>query len=121
MEMYTSRYKKIGAETKQSRFSKRANKTINYRIALFKCIPTWQCAVFIWVKIVKNKSRTCSISSSSYSYSIGGPEPCLVYQYMSGGCLDMRLRVKDDTKVLKWETRLNIAIGTARCVYLNRN
>ncbi|KAF5296322.1 hypothetical protein FQA39_LY12539 [Lamprigera yunnana] len=49
-----------------------------------------------------------------YGYSIGGPQPCLVYQYMSGGCLENRLRTRDPTKVLTWEQRLNIAIGTAR-------
>ncbi|KAK4878466.1 hypothetical protein RN001_010972 [Aquatica leii] len=49
-----------------------------------------------------------------YGYSIGGPHPCLVYQYMSGGCLDNRLRTRDPNKVLSWEQRLNIAIGTAR-------
>lgn len=49
-----------------------------------------------------------------YGYSIGGPQPCLVYQYMPGGCLEHRLRVRDVSKVLKWSTRLDIAIGTAR-------
>lgn len=49
-----------------------------------------------------------------YAYSIGGPQPCLVYQFMPGGCLERRLRVRDPEKVLKWPQRLNIAIGTAR-------
>lgn len=49
-----------------------------------------------------------------YGYSVGGPQPCLVYQYMSGGCLERRLRIQDPTKSLKWPTRMNIAIGTAR-------
>lgn len=49
-----------------------------------------------------------------YGYSIGGPEPCLVYQFMPGGSLDHRLRVRDLSKVLNWPTRLNIAIGTSR-------
>ncbi|XP_017786598.1 PREDICTED: serine/threonine-protein kinase pelle-like [Nicrophorus vespilloides] len=49
-----------------------------------------------------------------YGYSIGGPQPCLVYQYMSGGSLDYRLRIRDLTKVLDWGTRLYISIGTAR-------
>lgn len=47
-----------------------------------------------------------------YGYSINGPNPCLVYQYMAGGSLDYRL--KDSEKVLSWKTRLNIAIGVAR-------
>ncbi|KAJ8929909.1 hypothetical protein NQ314_017374 [Rhamnusium bicolor] len=49
-----------------------------------------------------------------YGYSIGGPHPCLIYQYMAGGSLEHRLRVRDPTKLLKWPTRLNIAIGAAR-------
>lgn len=49
-----------------------------------------------------------------YGYSIGGPQPCLVYQYMSGGSLEHRLRTKDPGKVLSWPQRLNVSIGTAR-------
>lgn len=49
-----------------------------------------------------------------YGYSVGGPQPCLVYQYMSGGCLERKLRIQDPTKALKWPMRMNIAIGTAR-------
>ncbi|RZC40930.1 serine/threonine-protein kinase pelle [Asbolus verrucosus] len=49
-----------------------------------------------------------------YGYSVDGPQPCLVYQYMSGGCLERRLHVRDPNRVLSWPTRLNIAIGTAR-------
>jgi len=49
-----------------------------------------------------------------YGYSIGGPQPCLVYQYMSRGCLGQRLRTRDANKALDWAKRLNIAIGTAR-------
>ncbi|KAB0791798.1 hypothetical protein PPYR_03598 [Photinus pyralis] len=49
-----------------------------------------------------------------YGYSIGGPQPCLVYQYMSGGSLEHRLRTKDPTRILSWPQRLNVSIGTAR-------
>lgn len=49
-----------------------------------------------------------------YACSIGGPQPCLVYQFMSGGCLERRLRVRDASRVLRWPLRLAIAIGTAR-------
>lgn len=49
-----------------------------------------------------------------YGYSIGGPHPCLIYQYMAGGSLEHRLRVRDPARLLKWPTRLNIAIGAAR-------
>ncbi|CAH1966088.1 unnamed protein product [Acanthoscelides obtectus] len=49
-----------------------------------------------------------------YGYSIGGPHPCLIYQYMAGGSLDQRLRTNDPSRVLSWPTRLNIAVGSAR-------
>ncbi|ERL92890.1 serine/threonine-protein kinase pelle [Dendroctonus ponderosae] len=49
-----------------------------------------------------------------YGYSIGGPHPCLIYQYMPGGSLDSRIRTRDHSKVLSWPTRLKIATGTAR-------
>ncbi|KAK9879088.1 hypothetical protein WA026_003901 [Henosepilachna vigintioctopunctata] len=49
-----------------------------------------------------------------YGYSIDGPQPCLVYQYMPGGCLEHRLRVRDIAKVLTWPVRQSIAIGSAR-------
>lgn len=50
-----------------------------------------------------------------YGYSITGPQPCLVYQYMSGGCLEQRLRLRHDSeKMLNWKKRLNVARGTAR-------
>ncbi|GJQ78103.1 pll [Trypoxylus dichotomus] len=49
-----------------------------------------------------------------YGYSIGGPQPCLVYQYMSGGSLDGRIRISDPNKALQWNKRVDIAIGSAR-------
>ncbi|KAK9753170.1 Death domain [Popillia japonica] len=49
-----------------------------------------------------------------YGYSIGGPQPCLVYQYMSGGSLDSRLKIVDPNRVLQWPKRLDVAIGSAR-------
>ncbi|KAF7273311.1 hypothetical protein GWI33_013977 [Rhynchophorus ferrugineus] len=49
-----------------------------------------------------------------YGYSIGGPYPCLVYQYMSGGSLDSRIRTKDQRRLLNWPKRLTVGIGTAR-------
>lgn len=49
-----------------------------------------------------------------YGYCLSGPQPCLVYQYMPGGCLEQRLRVRDSQKQLNWEKRLYIATGTAR-------
>ncbi|KAL1517295.1 hypothetical protein ABEB36_001077 [Hypothenemus hampei] len=49
-----------------------------------------------------------------YGYSIDGDHQCLVYQYMAGGSLDKRIRTKDNSRIMSWPTRLNIAIGTAR-------
>lgn len=49
-----------------------------------------------------------------YGYSIGGANPCLIYQYMPGGSLDGRLRTTDPELILDWPLRLNIAIGVAR-------
>lgn len=48
-----------------------------------------------------------------YGHSIDGPEPCLVYQYMSGGSLEQRLRAKKDIP-LTFKKRKRIALGTAR-------
>lgn len=47
-----------------------------------------------------------------YGFSMGGPQPCLVYQYMRGGSLEGRL--KNSKLSLKWSTRLSIVTGTAR-------
>lgn len=49
-----------------------------------------------------------------YGYSIDGPQHCLVYQFMSGGSLEHRLYIRDLSRVLPWDTRLAIAVGTAR-------
>lgn len=49
-----------------------------------------------------------------YSFEI---EPCLVYQFMSGGSLERRLyksQNKNQPFLLSWENRLKIAIGTAK-------
>lgn len=47
-------------------------------------------------------------------WSLGGPHPCLVYQYMPGGSLDSRIRTKNQSKVLSWPTRLKIATGKSK-------
>ncbi|KAJ8985110.1 hypothetical protein NQ317_012760 [Molorchus minor] len=49
-----------------------------------------------------------------YGYSIDGPHPCLIYQYMAGGSLEKRLSTREPSELLNWPARLNIAIGTAR-------
>ncbi|EDV43916.1 uncharacterized protein Dana_GF18719, isoform C [Drosophila ananassae] len=55
-----------------------------------------------------------------YGYSINGEKPCLVYQLMSGGSLENRLRAhKSDASLppLTWRQRFNICDGTARGIY----
>lgn len=47
-----------------------------------------------------------------YGFSNDGPEPCLVYQYMSGGSLHVRLYGK--LGPLTFNQRKKIALGTAR-------
>ncbi|CAH2059457.1 unnamed protein product, partial [Iphiclides podalirius] len=49
-----------------------------------------------------------------YGYSLGGPEACLVYQYMAGGSLERRLRCKTEHPPLTWWQRYKIAHGVAR-------
>ncbi|XP_014663623.1 PREDICTED: serine/threonine-protein kinase CDL1-like isoform X2 [Priapulus caudatus] len=50
-------------------------------------------------------------------YSIGGPESCLVYQYMpNGSLLDRLLFIKGYTAVLTWQQRLAIMEGTANAI-----
>ncbi|KPJ08945.1 Serine/threonine-protein kinase pelle [Papilio machaon] len=49
-----------------------------------------------------------------YGYSLGGPEACLVYQYMSGGSLEKRLRCRTGHPPLTWPQRYKIAHGVAR-------
>lgn len=48
-----------------------------------------------------------------YGYSIDGPEPCLVYQFMAGGSLERRLHVKTAGH-LTFGQRKRITLGTAR-------
>ncbi|KAK2632733.1 hypothetical protein EUGRSUZ_L01155 [Eucalyptus grandis] len=45
--------------------------------------------------------------------SIEGPESLLVYEYLSNRSLDQVLLVNNATRVLTWEERLHIIIGTA--------
>lgn len=56
-----------------------------------------------------------------YGFSIDGPEPCLVYQYMDGGSLEQRLRKGAINRLtnkawdpLTFKQRIAIAIGIAR-------
>ncbi|XP_055294850.1 serine/threonine-protein kinase pelle-like [Sitodiplosis mosellana] len=48
-----------------------------------------------------------------YGYSVDGPEPCLVYQFMAGGSVERRLYVKTAGH-LSFTQRKRIALGTAR-------
>ncbi|XP_039760740.1 serine/threonine-protein kinase pelle isoform X2 [Pararge aegeria] len=51
-----------------------------------------------------------------YGYSLGGPEACLVYQFMAGGSLEQRLRHKSAHPPLTWLQRglqyLHTMVGT---------
>ncbi|XP_049787337.1 interleukin-1 receptor-associated kinase 1-like [Schistocerca cancellata] len=49
-----------------------------------------------------------------YGFSMGGDEPCLVYQYMPNGSVEDRLLCRNGTPPLSWDQRHNIAEGTAR-------
>lgn len=47
-------------------------------------------------------------------YSVDGPVPCLVYQFMQNGSLLDNLASKDDSICLKWKMRVTIAEGIAQ-------
>lgn len=49
-----------------------------------------------------------------YGFSMDGPEPCLVYQFMSGGSLERRLHGRQTFVPLTFNQRKKIALGTAR-------
>ncbi|XP_063238395.1 serine/threonine-protein kinase pelle-like isoform X2 [Bacillus rossius redtenbacheri] len=48
-----------------------------------------------------------------YGVSLGGPAPCLVYQFMPNGSVEDRLLCRGRTPPLTWVQRLKIAEGTA--------
>ncbi|VDM60166.1 unnamed protein product [Angiostrongylus costaricensis] len=49
-----------------------------------------------------------------YAFSLEGPEPCLVYQFMFNGSLEDRLSCRGNTPPLLWRQKREIAEGTAR-------
>ncbi|KHN79855.1 Serine/threonine-protein kinase pelle [Toxocara canis] len=49
-----------------------------------------------------------------YGYSLDGPEPCLVYQFMANGSLEDRILCRKGTPPLTWSQKRNIAEGSAR-------
>lgn len=49
-----------------------------------------------------------------YAYSLEGPEPCLVYQFMANGSLEDRILCRKGTTPLTWIQRKEISIGAAR-------
>uniref|UniRef100_A0A7E5A121 non-specific serine/threonine protein kinase n=1 Tax=Panagrellus redivivus TaxID=6233 RepID=A0A7E5A121_PANRE len=50
---------------------------------------------------------------SLYGYSLDGPEPCLIYQFMANGSLEDRLLCRKSTPPLTWLTRFRIAQGVS--------
>ncbi|VDK84327.1 unnamed protein product [Litomosoides sigmodontis] len=51
-----------------------------------------------------------------YAYSLDGPQPCLLYQYMSNGSLfDCLFRRKP--MVLTWSQRVSVMVGCARALH----
>ncbi|UMM29485.1 hypothetical protein L5515_011819 [Caenorhabditis briggsae] len=52
-----------------------------------------------------------------YAYSLEGPEPCLVYQFMANGSLEDRLLCRKGTTPLTWVQRKEISIGAARGIH----
>ncbi|GMT24091.1 hypothetical protein PFISCL1PPCAC_15388, partial [Pristionchus fissidentatus] len=52
-----------------------------------------------------------------YAYSLDGPDPCLVYQFMANGSLDDRLQCKKGTPPLTWEQKAVIAKGSAMALH----
>lgn len=49
-----------------------------------------------------------------YAYSLEGPEPCLVYQFMANGSLEDRLLCRKGSTPLTWIQRKEVSIGAAR-------
>ncbi|VDK49565.1 unnamed protein product [Anisakis simplex] len=49
-----------------------------------------------------------------YGYSLDGPIPCLIYQFMANGSLEDRILCRKGTTPLTWSQRRNIAEGSAR-------
>uniref|UniRef100_UPI00398F39D9 interleukin-1 receptor-associated kinase-like 2 isoform X2 n=1 Tax=Pristiophorus japonicus TaxID=55135 RepID=UPI00398F39D9 len=41
---------------------------------------------------------------------------CLIYRYMSNGSLESKLQCTNPADVISWNTRINIAVGTARAI-----
>ncbi|GMR48238.1 hypothetical protein PMAYCL1PPCAC_18433 [Pristionchus mayeri] len=52
-----------------------------------------------------------------YGYSLDGPEPCLVYQFMANGSLDDRLQCKKGAPPLSWKQKSIIAKGSAMALH----
>uniref|UniRef100_H2Y7W7 Protein kinase domain-containing protein n=1 Tax=Ciona savignyi TaxID=51511 RepID=H2Y7W7_CIOSA len=49
-----------------------------------------------------------------YGWSLNGPDPCLVYEFMSNGSLQDRLQCVGNARPLTWEQRVKISCGAAR-------
>ncbi|TMS37544.1 hypothetical protein L596_004454 [Steinernema carpocapsae] len=48
-----------------------------------------------------------------YGFSMDGPTPCLVYQFMANGSLEDRLLCRKESKPLSWDQKLQIATGSS--------
>ncbi|XP_070558875.1 uncharacterized protein [Ptychodera flava] len=54
-------------------------------------------------------------------YSLDGPEPCLVYEFMHNGSLQDKLCGKNTRNTIQWRLRLKIAMGSARGIQFLHN
>ncbi|PAV63624.1 hypothetical protein WR25_20875 [Diploscapter pachys] len=52
-----------------------------------------------------------------YAFSLEGPEPCLVYQFMANGSLEDRILCRNKSAPLTWPQKRDIAEGAARGLF----
>ncbi|CAK8690318.1 unnamed protein product [Clavelina lepadiformis] len=49
-----------------------------------------------------------------YGWSLDGPDPCLIYDYMKNGSLQDRLQCLNGSKPMQWDIRVKVSCGAAR-------
>nr|CAB3256808.1 interleukin-1 receptor-associated kinase 4-like [Phallusia mammillata] len=49
-----------------------------------------------------------------YGWSLDGPDPCLIYDYMKNGSLQDRLQCLNKSEPMNWDIRVRVACGAAR-------